>query len=229
MVLRLGCWLCTCTHEPSPLPTVNPGGGGKWEGGLHVGFGETKVWTDVAARLGRAGEVDRRVPTAAPLLVFLVLAAVGQAEFSHKVGRGCGWVRAPLGRLGGSLVMQAVGEREGLGDDEGALFGIGGRRGRGSSPLTAVMHGVAGYDHRRGHGDGGAAHGELVGDGVIRTAAAEARLARRGSWRNSNNWVISRLRKRGPSGRQARRRSSAGHCFVGSDRWETYPGLFLCS
>lgn len=43
------------------------------------------------------------------------------------------------------------------------------------------MHGVAGYDHWRGHGDGGAAHGELVGDGVIRTAAAEARLARRGS------------------------------------------------
>lgn len=97
--------------------------------------------------------------------------------------------------------MQGVGEGEGRGDDEGALFGIG-KGGGGSSPLTAVMHGVAGYDHRRGHGDGGAAHGELVGDGVIRTAAAKARLARRGSWRNSNIWVISRLRKRGPSGRQ---------------------------
>lgn len=43
-----------------------------------------------------------------------------------------------------------------------------------ASVLTAVMHGVAGDDHRRGHGDGGAPHGELVGDGVVGTAAAEA-------------------------------------------------------
>lgn len=45
--------------------------------------------------------------------------------------------------------------------------------------LTAVMHGVAGDDHRRGHGNGGAAHAELIGDGIICTAAA--RLASSGS------------------------------------------------
>lgn len=33
------------------------------------------------------------------------------------------------------------------------------------------MHGVAWDSHGRGHGDGGAAHGELVGDGVVRAAA----------------------------------------------------------
>lgn len=48
--------------------------------------------------------------------------------------------------------------------------------------LTAIMHGVAGDDHRRGHGDGSAPHGELVGDGIVSTAAAGARLTRGGSW-----------------------------------------------
>lgn len=50
--------------------------------------------------------------------------------------------------------------------------------------LTAVMHGVAGDDHRRGHGNGGAAHAELIGDGIICTAAA--RLASSGSWKEKN-------------------------------------------
>lgn len=40
------------------------------------------------------------------------------------------------------------------------------------SALAPVVHGVAGDGHRGRHGDGRAAHGELVGDGVIRTAAA---------------------------------------------------------
>lgn len=38
--------------------------------------------------------------------------------------------------------------------------------------LTAVMHGVAGDNHRGGHGDGSAAHAELIGDGIVCTAAA---------------------------------------------------------
>lgn len=38
--------------------------------------------------------------------------------------------------------------------------------------LAPVVHGVAGDGHRRCHGDSRAAHGELVGDGVMRTAAA---------------------------------------------------------
>lgn len=42
--------------------------------------------------------------------------------------------------------------------------------------LAPVVHGVAGDGHRRGHGDSRAAHGELVGDGVIRTAAARTLL-----------------------------------------------------
>lgn len=55
------------------------------------------------------------------------------------------------------------------------MRGRGGRRGLGDFfVLTAVMHGVAGDDHGRGHGDGRAPHGELVGDGIVSTAAAEA-------------------------------------------------------
>lgn len=50
--------------------------------------------------------------------------------------------------------------------------------------LTAVMHGVAGDNHRWGHGNGGAAHAELIGDGIICTAAA--RLASSGSWKEEN-------------------------------------------
>ncbi len=38
--------------------------------------------------------------------------------------------------------------------------------------LAPVVHGVAGDGHRRCHGDSRAAHGELVGDRVIGTAAA---------------------------------------------------------
>lgn len=51
--------------------------------------------------------------------------------------------------------------------------------------LTAVMHGVAGDDHWRGHGNGSAAHGELVGDRIVSTTAAWARLACRGSLHNA--------------------------------------------
>lgn len=50
--------------------------------------------------------------------------------------------------------------------------------------LTAVMYGVAGDDHRRGHGDGSATHAELVGDRIICTAAA--RLASSGSWKEGD-------------------------------------------
>lgn len=46
--------------------------------------------------------------------------------------------------------------------------------------LAPVVHGVAGDSHRRCHGDSRAAHGELVGDGVIRTAAARTLLGSRG-------------------------------------------------
>jgi len=74
------------------------------------------------------------------------------------------------------------------------MRGRGGRRGlRGVLALTAVMHGVAGDDNRRGHGDGGAPHGELVGDWVVRAAAA--RLAGGGSWRHTHtNGVFSNWR-----------------------------------
>lgn len=51
--------------------------------------------------------------------------------------------------------------------------------------LTAVMHGVAGDDHGGGHGNGSAAHAELICDGIICTAAA--RLASSGSWKEDNN------------------------------------------
>lgn len=119
-----------------------------------------------------------------------------------------GGIGAPLGTLGDLLSCRGGGgsREEGSGVVAGGRR-IGGTLWAGSSPLTAVMHGVAGYDHRRGHGDGGAAHGELVGDGVIRTAAAEARLARRGSWRNINISVISLSPKTKASGRPACRLS----------------------
>lgn len=42
----------------------------------------------------------------------------GVGRVQSESGAGCGWVRAPLGRLGGSLVMQGVGKGEGLGDDK---------------------------------------------------------------------------------------------------------------
>lgn len=48
--------------------------------------------------------------------------------------------------------------------------------------LASIMHGVAGDNHRRSHGDGSAPHGELVGDGIVGTAAAGARLTSGGSW-----------------------------------------------
>lgn len=55
--------------------------------------------------------------------------------------------------------------------------------------LTAVMHGVAGDDHWRGHGNCCAAHAELIGDGIICTAAA--RLASSGSWEEESQcWKI---------------------------------------
>lgn len=53
--------------------------------------------------------------------------------------------------------------------------------------LTAIMHGVAGDDHRGRHGDGSAPHGELVGDGIVGTAAAGARLACCGPWNREQN------------------------------------------
>lgn len=37
--------------------------------------------------------------------------------------------------------------------------------------LTPIVHGVAGDGHGGGHGDGRAAHGELVGDWVVSVAA----------------------------------------------------------
>lgn len=62
---------------------------------------------------------------------------------------------------------------KGLGDL--IMQGRGGRRGLCKVfVLTAVMHGVAGDDHWRGHGDGSAPHGELVGDGIVSTTAAGA-------------------------------------------------------
>lgn len=77
------------------------------------------------------------------------------------------------GRQGGVFVMQGRGRRRGL----CRVF-----------VLTAVMHGVAGDDHRRGHGNGGAAHAELIGDGIICTAAA--RLASRGSWKKRGHGLL---------------------------------------
>lgn len=75
---------------------------------------------------------------------------------------------------------------EGLGISHHA--GRGGRRGlHDVFVLTAVMHGVAGDDHRWGHGDGSTPHGELVGDGIVSTAAAEAWLARSGSWKEGKS------------------------------------------
>lgn len=65
---------------------------------------------------------------------------------------------APLGGVG-ELIMRGRGGRRRLCE----VF-----------VLTAVMHGVAGDDHRRGHGDGSAPHGELVGDRIVSTAAAGA-------------------------------------------------------
>ena len=58
-------------------------------------------------------------------------------------------------------------------------------RGGGSEEvfLTPVMHGVARYRHGRRHGDGGPAHGELVGDRIVSTAAAWTRLASRSSYK----------------------------------------------
>lgn len=72
--VRLGCWLCTCA-QTLPLPSVNPSG--EVGRGAPRGFGEARVWTDVAARLSRVGEVEGWVPTAALVLVFLVLAVAG--------------------------------------------------------------------------------------------------------------------------------------------------------
>lgn len=43
--------------------------------------------------------------------------------------------------------------------------------------LAPVVHGVAGDGHRRCHGDSWAAHGELVGDRVMRAAAAGTLLS----------------------------------------------------
>lgn len=43
--------------------------------------------------------------------------------------------------------------------------------------LAPVVHGVAGDGHWRCHGDSWAAHGELVGDRVMRTAAAGTLLS----------------------------------------------------
>lgn len=85
------------------------------------------------------------------------------------IGFGCGRCVGPGGWE--SLVMRGRGGRRGL---------------REVLALTSVMHGVAGDDHRRGHGDCGAPHGELVGDGIVSTAAAGTRLARGGSWGRTN-------------------------------------------
>lgn len=59
----------------------------------------------------------------------------------------------------------------GLGGVEESLF------------LTPIMHCVAWDGHRRGHGDGSTAHGELVCDWVVGAAAAWASLARSCSWK----------------------------------------------
>lgn len=67
-----------------------------------------------------------------------------------------------------------------------SVMQVGGRR-RGLYKvfvLTAVMYGVAGDNHRRGHGNGSATHAELVGDRIICTAAA--RLASSGSWKEGD-------------------------------------------
>lgn len=66
---------------------------------------------------------------------------------------------------------------------EGGFFSCGGIGGLCEVfVLTAIMHGVARDDHRWGHGDGSAPHGELVGDRIVSTAATGAGLTRSGSW-----------------------------------------------
>lgn len=88
-------------------------------------------------------------------------------------------------QVGGSVRVEGGGLGDSTGRGWGSLMrGRGRRRGRTDLfVLTAVMHGVAGDDHRRSHGDGGAPHGELVGDGIVGTTVAETRLARGGSWK----------------------------------------------
>lgn len=54
--------------------------------------------------------------------------------------------------------------------------------------LAAIMHGVAGDDHRWGHGDGSTPHSELIGNRIVSTAAAGARLTRCGSWKKE--WSV---------------------------------------
>lgn len=108
-------------------------------------------------------------------------------------GFGGGWWVSQ--REGGSGWVDVELHWEGL----GISCHAGGRGGRGALcrifVLTAVMHGVAGDDHRWGHRDGSAAHGELVGDGIVSTAAAEAWLARSGSWRKINTLITTKHSK----------------------------------
>lgn len=49
-------------------------------------------------------------------------------------------------------------------------------------PLAPIVHGVARDGHGGGHGDGWAAHGELVGYRVVGAATAGALLPGVGSW-----------------------------------------------
>lgn len=96
--------------------------------------------------------------------------------------------RTTLGGEGGCSastgLLLAASVSTGGGRGSLVMRGRGGRRGLGEF-LTAIMHGVAGDDHGGGHGNGGAPHGELVGDRVVRTAAAGTGLACGGSLNNT--------------------------------------------
>lgn len=129
---------------------------------------KTRVWTDTRVFNRSYSDGLNRVEwggrtrggsagTALVLVYWFWLPSVGQSGLRGSTGRG--W---------GCLVMRGWGGRTGL----CKVF-----------VLTAVMHGVAGDNHRWGHGDGSTPHGELVGDGIVSTAAAGAWLARSGSWK----------------------------------------------
>lgn len=116
---------------------------------------KTRVWTDMSVPLfiKQSGGGTKRGTSASTELVLVYWIWLWLVEKSGARG----------GK--GMSVMQVGGRRRGL----YKVF-----------VLTAVMYGVAGDDHRRGHGNGSATHAELVGDRIICTAAA--RLASSGSW-----------------------------------------------
>ncbi len=163
-------WMITTVHLG--CARYSPNESKRGEKGISS-VSKTRVWTDTRAFDRSYSEGLNKVEwgwrtrgsagKALVLVYWFWLRLVGQSGLKGGVG-----LRGSTGRGWGSLVMRGQGGRGGL----CAVFA-----------LTAVMHGVAGDDHRWGHGDGSAPHGELVGDGIVSTAAAGAWLARSGSWK----------------------------------------------